>query len=62
MTLRVVCLTLGIVALTDGSLPAQPRRGDQPAGAYGWIFDLEEGKALARSSGRPLMVVVRCVP
>lgn len=62
MMLRVVCLTLGIVALPDAWLLAQPRRGDQPAGAYGWIFDLGEGKALARASGRPLMVVVRCVP
>jgi hypothetical protein len=62
MALRVVCLTLGIVALTDASLLGQPRRGDQPARAYGWIFDLEEGKALARTSGKPLMVVVRCVP
>ena len=61
MTMRVF-LALGIVALTHTSLLAQPRRGDQPARAYGWIFDLEEGKALARSSGKPLMVVVRCVP
>jgi hypothetical protein len=62
MVLRGMFLTLGIVALTDASLLAQPRRGDPPAGAYGWIFDLEEGKALARASSRPLMVVVRCVP
>jgi hypothetical protein len=60
MTMRVF-LALGIVALTHASLLAQPRR-DQPAGAYGWLFDLEEGKALARQSGKPLMVVVRCVP
>jgi hypothetical protein len=62
MQLRVVFLTLVMVTLADASVMAQPRRGDQPAGAHGWIFNLEEGKALARTSGKPLMVVVRCVP
>ncbi len=60
--MRVVFLALGIVAVADASLLAQPRRGDQPAAQYGWIFNLEEGKALASTSGKPLMVVLRCVP
>lgn len=60
--MRVVFLALGIVALADASLLAQPRRGDRAAAEYGWIFSLEEGRALARSSGKPLMVVIRCVP
>ncbi|HEV3078388.1 MAG TPA: hypothetical protein VGY66_01360 [Gemmataceae bacterium] len=38
------------------------RRGDQAAGEQGWIFSLEKGKAQARESGKPLMVMVRCVP
>jgi hypothetical protein len=61
----IVVLALGSVALADTSLLAQrrgPRRGDQPAARYGWLFNLEEGKAQARRSGKPLMVVLRCVP
>jgi hypothetical protein len=57
-------LALGLVALTDGGMTAQsrgPRRGE-PAGRYGWLFSLEAGKAQARTSGKPLLVVVRCVP
>jgi hypothetical protein len=62
MTMRIVFLALGIVALSDTSVLAQPRRGDQSAVEHGWIFNLEAGKTQARRSGKPLMVVVRCVP
>jgi hypothetical protein len=61
----VLFLALGLVVLTAAPVGAQPRgfrRGGQPAGGYGWIFNLEEGKTQARQSGKPLMVVVRCVP
>jgi hypothetical protein len=37
-------------------------KGDQEAVRQGWIFSLEEGKTQARKTGKPLMVVVRCVP
>ncbi len=62
MAMRVVLLALGVVALADAPLRAQPRRGDQQAAEYGWISNLDEGKRLARTSGKPLMVVLRCVP
>jgi len=62
MTLRVMFLVLGVVALVDTSLLAQPRRRGSQARDYGWIFNLDEGKALARTSGKPLMVVLRCEP
>jgi hypothetical protein len=39
-----------------------PRRGDENAARFGWLFGLDAGKAEARQSGKPLMVVVRCVP
>ena len=58
-------LALGSVVLTDTSLPAQrrgPRFGDPQAARYGWLSSLEEGKAQARRSGKPLLVVLRCVP
>jgi hypothetical protein len=58
-----VLLALGLVALTDSPVRAQPRRGDQQEAArYGWLASLEEGKALAARTGKPLMVVLRCVP
>jgi hypothetical protein len=65
MSSRVVFLAIGFVSLTSGPLLAQPggpRRGEQDAVRNGWVFSLEEGKAQARKSGKPLMVVVRCVP
>jgi hypothetical protein len=61
----VVFLAVVLSALHAMPLMAQargPRRGEQPAGRYGWLFSLEDGKAQARTSGKPLMVVVRCVP
>lgn len=38
------------------------RRGEGEAVKHGWIFSLEQGKARAKESGKPLMVVIRCVP
>jgi hypothetical protein len=61
----IVCLALGFVALADTSAMAQPKgqgRGNPNAAKYGWLGNLEEGKSQARKSGKPLMVVVRCVP
>ena len=61
----VVFLALGFVASSEAVLRAQPggpRRGDPQAGRYGWLPSLEEGKAEARKNGKPLMVVLRCVP
>jgi hypothetical protein len=58
-------LALGLVVLTDTSLLAQRRGGrfgDPPPARYGWLFSLEEGKAQAHKTGKPLMVVLRCVP
>jgi hypothetical protein len=56
-----VLLALGILSLTSLPGQAQPRRGEQ-AGRYGWLASLSEGKAQAKRTGKPLMVVLRCVP
>ncbi len=61
MTSRILFLALGLLPLVDAPLWAQFRRQD-PAVQNGWLFSLEEGKARARASGKPLMVVIRCVP
>jgi hypothetical protein len=56
-------LAFGLVFVPQPALHAQPRgRGDAEAAKYGWISDLDEGIAQAAKSGKPLMVVFRCVP
>ena len=56
-------LAFGLVVLCDASVLAQPgRRGEPQAFRYGWLPSLEQGEAQARKNGKPLMVVVRCVP
>ena len=67
MNTRCACwVVLGLVALTGTNAMAQrrgPRGGDQQeARRAGWIHSLDEGVAEARKSGKPLMVVIRCVP
>lgn len=60
-----VSLALGFLTLVHAPLAAQPRgpgRGDPQAARFGWLSSLEDGKARARQSGKPLMVVLRCVP
>jgi hypothetical protein len=63
MRSSLVILALAGIALTDTEALAQRgRRGDQDAVRNGWVMGLSEGKRLARSTGKPLMVVLRCVP
>jgi hypothetical protein len=66
MTARIAgVLALGLLAVADAPLHAQFRergRRDGPASGYGWLSSLEAGKARARSTGKPLLVVLRCVP
>jgi hypothetical protein len=61
----IVALTvLAVASLTATSSLAQKggRVGGQAAFRNGWLMSLEQGKAQARQSGKPLIVVVRCVP
>jgi hypothetical protein len=60
-----VFLALGLVGLAPAPSVAQFRRvpdREPEAARYGWLPTLEEGKAQARTSGKPLLVVLRCVP
>ena len=61
MTARIFLLALGLATLSEAPLRAQFRRQD-PAAENGWLFSLGAGKSRARASGKPLMVVIRCVP
>lgn len=58
----VTVIALGIIAGSGGSVLPQNKGGDANAARYGWLSSLEEGKMQARESGKPLMVVIRCVP
>ncbi len=68
--LRRLLFILSALALTaSGQAAGENRelrvRGDQPfvQAAGGWIYnDLKQGFTEARLTGKPLMVVLRCVP
>lgn len=38
------------------------KEGRDSGAAYGWISDYATGKAEAKRTGKPLMIVFRCVP
>lgn len=48
--------------LTASTAHAQVNGGDVSAGKYGWLSNLQEGKAHANKTRKPMMVVIRCVP
>jgi hypothetical protein len=59
----LVVLALAGVVLSDSSVLAQPGRRRGESGArYGWLSSLAEGKRQVAATGKPLMVVLRCVP
>ena len=59
---------LGLVVFGAAGLigsPALAQKGKGKfgnGGGFGWLSSLSEGKAQARKTGKPLMVVIRCVP
>jgi hypothetical protein len=59
----VAVLALAGIVLSDGCALAQRgRRSDIDAARNGWISSLSEGRQQARKTGKPIMVVLRCVP
>jgi hypothetical protein len=60
----VAALALAGAALAGAPAQAQrgPRPGEGPAARHGWVLSLGEGQRQARATGKPLMVVLRCVP
>ena len=58
----VVGLVAAFVTLADGS-PAVAQRGRGESGAeYGWLSDYRQAKELAAQTGKPIMLVFRCIP
>jgi hypothetical protein len=64
MRSSVFALALAGIALGETPVLAQkgPRGSEQAAVRNGWVFSLSAGKEQARQTGKPLMVVIRCVP
>ena len=58
----VIAAALAGLALTEAPALAQRGRGEQAAVRNGWVFSLSAGMQQAQRTGKPLMVVIRCVP
>jgi hypothetical protein len=59
----IAVLAVGIAAVgSDSSLIGQFKGSKGDFGRSSWLGSLDQGKALARETGKPLMVVIRCVP
>jgi hypothetical protein len=58
---RSTISAFALVAFLSPMIHAQPGR-DGNAGRYGWLSDLRSGKEQAKKTGKPMMVVLRCVP
>ena len=64
--MRCAAVAMAVIGLAGGLAgPASAQKGERGGlngFGYGWLGSLEQGKAQARTTGKPLMVVVRCVP
>lgn len=63
--MRTCTLGLSVLvlsALSHSSALAQPGKGGKDPGKYGWIKNYAAGKELAQKTGKPMMLVFRCVP
>ncbi len=56
----IAVVLLAIFALTGKTISAQ--QGNHQATRFGWMTDYQAARTLARKTGKPLMVVFRCVP
>jgi hypothetical protein len=56
-----LCLA-AIIVISAPQFAAAQRPGAPAAGKYGWHTTWEAGRAEARRTGKPLMVVFRCEP
>jgi hypothetical protein len=56
----VIAFAIASGFLVQSASEAQFKGGTK--GAKGWLPSLEAGKVQAQASGKPMMVVLRCVP
>lgn len=60
----ILVIALSTVALSAEQALAQFKGGKfgDPSARFGWLPSLAAGKAEAKRTGKPMMVVLRCVP
>ena len=61
----ILVLGLSTLALSAEPALAQFKKGGtfgDPAARFGWLPSRSAGKAEAKKTGKPMMVVLRCVP
>lgn len=60
--------SIGVLILAALGLAGRPvlaQRGglsDREAARHGWLADYRQARELARQTGKPIMLVYRCVP
>jgi hypothetical protein len=57
-----VFVVLGLLLAPGGAMRPARAFGADPAAENGWLSSFDEARAQARQTGKPLMVVLRCVP
>lgn len=63
MLRRVLSLAVALVAFHGSVGLAQFKgKGKVDGGKFGWLPTVESGLAEARRTGKPLWIVLRCVP
>jgi hypothetical protein len=57
-------IVVAVAGLTAGPVFAQPGRGPSPREVVGngWLSDYQQAKDRALQSGKPIMLVFRCIP
>lgn len=57
-------IVIAVTVLSATPALAQRMRGLSPqeAARHGWLGDYEQAKRQARTTGKPIMLVFRCVP
>lgn len=62
--IKLCLVAVSAFGASTGPVPSVlAQRGREESGAnYGWHANYQEAKALAKKSGLPLMVVIRCIP
>lgn len=62
---NIAFMAVGILLAGQGDAWGQfkgGKGGKGDAGRYGWLPSIEAGRSEARRTGKPMMVVLRCVP
>ena len=57
---RVTLLTAAFLATTPAPSMAQNPAVEKIDGLVNWVYDYEQGRQLAKRTGKPMFVVFRC--